>query len=64
MFDQNTELDTAQQWATIRQNQEYQRAFDETMAVLLAETKPLETILAVLSRPRVAQKSEGTSNAV
>lgn len=47
MFDQNTELDTAQQWATIRKNQEYQRAFDETMAVLLAN--PLDAREIILT---------------
>ena len=52
------ELALTQTWAANRRNTEYQRAFDETMAVLLAETEPLETILAVLSSPRVAQKSE------
>ena len=50
-IDQNTELDTAQQWATIRQNQEYQRAFDEVMSALLAN--PLdarELILTTMER--------------
>ena len=58
------ELALTQTWAANRRNTEYQRAFNETMAVLLAGPEPIETILSILSRPRVAQKNEGTNNAV
>ena len=64
MFAAENELTSAEQWSGIRRNADYQRAFDETMTILLADIKPLETVLSVLERPRVAQKNEGTSNAV
>lgn len=34
--DQQYELAATQQWSSIRQNTDYQRAYDEVMSVLLA----------------------------